>query len=133
MPRQGANTFDHAAIVKLAKEGYVAREIAAELGCSKSLAENVVKGARDAGEAIPRARRSTRDPNPAPALKPKPKPKPTGRRVEGAPRSPMENDGMYLPVPKITDDEARTVRNDLKRRGLDDLIAMLGVGQAVAS
>jgi hypothetical protein len=131
MPRQGVHTFDHAAIVKLAKEGYVAREIAAELGCSKSLAENVVKGARDAGEAIPRARRSTRDLNPAPA--PKPKPQPTGRRVEGAPRSPMENDGMYLPVPKITDDEARTVRDDLKRRGLDELIAMLGVGQAVAS
>jgi hypothetical protein len=132
MPRQGANTFDHAAIVKLAKEGYVAREIAAELGCSKSLAENVVKGARDAGEAIPRARRSTHDPKPAPEPKPKTV-QPIGRRLERGPRSPMEEDGMYAPPPKITDDEARTVRNDLKRRGLVALIAMLGISEAVAS
>jgi hypothetical protein len=132
MPTAGTRTFDHAEIVTLGKSGLVAREIAEQLGCSKSLAGNVMKAARDAGEVIPRARRSARDPE-TPLIPRAEKPPVVVVVKEHRNRSIFEEDGLYTPPPKITADEAATVRADLQRRGLNELIAMLGISEVVAS
>ena len=126
MPRRGDNTFDHSEIVAFAKDGMRQPAIAELLNCSLSTVTNVIREARAAGESIPTPPRVKRVAAPK-LVSPAPK-------QDRGPRSPMEESGLFAPIPGVTEDEASRVLADLKRRGLDELIAMLGLSQsAVAS
>lgn len=108
--------YDHELIISLAIEGISSRqEIADAAECSVPIVTGILARARKAGRSIPHIPRVSQRKYPIPA------------RATPAVVVPQRE---YVPVRGADEDDAERVRADLERRGLLDLIAMLGLAPA---
>lgn len=119
--------YDHELIIRLAREGCWSRkQIADAAGCDVPIVTTVLARARKAGQSIPVIERVSRRGVPMSSYR--------VREVSGSLPAPMvepvlppDPGSSYVPIPGADEQDADRVRRDLERRGLGDLLSMLGL------